>query len=187
MNCYTKIVSTACLTLFLVSNIYADNINITMYQRSFIRQVSSALIRLPNFQVPLDGVLTGGQPTVDQIKQAAETGFKAVVNLRTDNELPDPAQELTWVEGSGMKYFHIPISVPEDLTPQKTKVFVDVLSKPENYPLIIHCKSGNRVGAMFALKAFHIDEKEIEEALLIGKMAGLTKLAPTVKKILESY
>ena len=40
---------------------------------------------------------------------------------------------------------------------------------------------------MFALKAFHIDEKEIEEALLIGKMAGLNKLAPTVKKILESY
>jgi uncharacterized protein (TIGR01244 family) len=167
--------------------VFADDMNITTYQRSFIRPVSSALIRLPNFQVPLDGVLTGGQPTADQIKQAAATGFKAVVNLRTDNELPDPAQELTWVEGAGMKYFHIPISVPEDLTPQKAEVLVDVLSRPENYPLIIHCKSGNRVGAMFALKAFHIDEKEIEEALLIGKMAGLTKLTPTVKKILESY
>jgi len=142
---------------------------------------------LPNFQVPLDSVLTGGQPTFDQIIQAAETGFKAVVNLRTDKELPDPAQELTWVEGAGMKYFHIPISVPEGLTPQKTKVFADVLSKQENYPLIIHCKSGERVGAMFTLKAFHIDEMEIEEALLIGGRAGLIKLAPTVKKILESY
>ncbi len=71
MNCCIKIVSAACLTLFIVSNVFADNINITMYQRSFIRQVSSALIRLPNFQVPLDSVLTGGQPTVDQIKQAA--------------------------------------------------------------------------------------------------------------------
>lgn len=40
---------------------------------------------------------------------------------------------------------------------------------------------------MFALKAFHIDEKEIEEALLIGERAGLIKLAPTVKKILERY
>ena len=187
MNCYAKIVFAACLTLFVESNVFADDMNITTYQRSFIRPVSSALIRLPNFQVPLDGVLTGGQPTVDQIQQAAATGFKAVINLRTDNELPDPAQELTWVEGAGMRYFHIPISVPEDLTPQKTKVFVDVLSRPENYPLIIHCKSGNRVGAMFALKAFHIDEKEMEEALLIGTMAGLTKLAPTVKRILESY
>ncbi len=187
MSCYIRIVSAACLTLFIVSNVFADNINITMYQKSFIRQVSSPLINLPNFQVPFDSVLTGGQPTFDQIKQAAETGFKAVINLRTDKELPDPAQELTWVEGSGMKYFHIPVSVPEGLTPQKTKVFADVLSKPENYPLIVHCKSGNRVGAMFALKAFHIDEMEIEEALLIGERAGLTKLAPTVKKILESY
>ena len=187
MNYYVRIVSAACLALFVVSNVFADNINITMYQRSFIRQVSSALIKLPNFQVPLDGVLTGGQPTFDQIKQAAETGFKAVVNLRTDNELPDPAQELIWVEGAGMKYFHIPVSVPEGLTPQKTEVFADVLSKPENYPLIVHCKSGNRVGAMFALKAFHIDGNGIEEALSIGERAGLIKLAPTVRKILENY
>jgi len=185
MNYYIRIVSTTCLTLLLASNVFADNI--TMEKGSFIRQVSSPLISLPNGQVPFDGVLTGGQPTFDQIKQASETGFKAVINLRTDNELPDPAQELSWVEGSGMKYFHIPISVPEGLTPQNTKVFADALSKPENYPLIVHCKSGNRVGAMFALKAFHIDEKEIDEALLIGERAGLIKLAPTVKKILERY
>jgi uncharacterized protein (TIGR01244 family) len=187
MNYYIRILSAACLTLFIVSNVFADNKNITMEKRSFIRQVSSPLINLPNGQVPFDGVLTGGQPTFDQIKQAAETGFKTVINLRTDNELPDPAQELTWVEGSGMKYFHIPISVPEGLTPQNTKVFAEALSKPENYPIIVHCKSGNRVGAMFALKAFHIDEKEIDEALLIGERAGLIKLAPTVKKILERY
>ncbi len=120
MNYYIRIVSTTCLTLLLASNVFADNINISMYQRSFIRQVSSPLIRLPNFQVPLDSVLTGGQPTFDQIKQASETGFKVVINLRTDNELPDPAQEQAWVEGTGMKYFHIPISVPEGLTPQNT-------------------------------------------------------------------
>jgi uncharacterized protein (TIGR01244 family) len=187
MNCYIRILSAACLTLFIVSSIFADNTNIAIDKRSFIRLVSSPLINLPNSQVPFDGILTGGQPTFDQIKQAAETGFKAIINLRTDNELPDPAQELTWVEGSGMKYFHIPISVPEGLTPQKTQVFAEALSKPENYPIIVHCKSGNRVGAMFALKAFLIDEKEIDEALLIGERAGLIKLAPTVRKILERY
>ncbi len=187
MSFNIRVLSVTCLTLFMVSNVFADNKNIAMDKRSFIRQVSSPLINLPNGQVPFDGVLTGGQPTFDQIKQAAETGFKAVINLRTDNELPDPDQELTWVEGCGMKYIHIPISVPEGLTPQNTKVFADALSKPENYPLIVHCKSGNRVGAMFALKAFYIDEKDIDEALLIGERAGLVRLAPTVRKILERY
>ncbi len=173
------------IALFVASSVYADNI--AMQKESFIRQVSSPLINLPNLQVPFDGVLTGGQPTSSQLKQAAETGFKAVINLRTDNELPDPAQEKVWVEGSGMRYIHISISVAEGFTPQNAKVFAEALSKQENYPLIVHCKSGERVGAMFALKAFHIDEKEIEEALLIGERAGLIKLAPTVKKILESY
>ncbi len=185
MNCCIRILSAVCLTSFIVSSAYAGNIS--MEKRSFIRQVSSPLINLPNLQVPFDSVLTGGQPTLDQIKQAAETGFKAVINLRANNELPDPDQEKVWVEECGMKYIHIPVVVAEGLTPQNARVFADALSKPENYPIIVHCKSGNRVGAMFALKAFHINEKEIEEALLIGKRAGLVKLAPTVKQILERY
>ena len=187
MNRYINVLSITFITLFIVPGVFADNISITMEDQSFIRQVSSPLINLPNLQVPFDSILTGGQPTFDQIKQAAETGFKAVVDLRTGNELPDPEQEKAWVEGSGMRYIHISISVAEGFTPQNAKVFAEALSGSENYPLIVHCKSGERVGAMFALKAFHIDEKEIEEALLIGKMAGLTKLAPTVRKILERY
>jgi len=179
--------SAVCLALCIVSNVFAGNINIVMNKISFIRQVSSPLINLPNRQVPFDGLLVGGQPTFDQIKQAAETGFKAVINLRTDNELPDPDQEKVWVEGSGMKYIHIPVALTEGLTPQNAEIFADALSRPENYPLIVHCKSGERVGAMLALKAFYIDEKEIGDALLIGESAGLIRLAPAVKKILESY
>ena len=188
MYFHVRILSAACLILFIATNVFAGNKNIAMERRSFIRQVvGSPLISLPNGQVPFDGVLTGGQPTFDQIKQAAETGFKAVINLRTDNELPDPAQERSWVEGSGMQYIHIPVVVTEGFTPQKAKVFAGALSKPENYPMIVHCKSGERVGAMFALKAFHIDEKEIEEALAIGERAGMVRLAPTVRKIFERY
>ncbi|GAX62029.1 hypothetical protein SCALIN_C28_0231 [Candidatus Scalindua japonica] len=182
MSSRIRILFLVCLNLFIVSSVFADNIN-----RSYIKLVNSPLINLPNRHVPFDSVLTGGQPTLDQLKQAAETGFKTAVNLRTDKELPDPDQEKAWVEGVGMKYIHIPIAVTEGFTPQNAKIFADVLSKPENYPLIVHCKSGERVGAMFALKAFHIDEKEVEEALLIGERAGLIKLASVVRQILERY
>ncbi len=183
MNIYIKIFSIACLTFFIASNVFADYK--TMRKESFVRKASSPLINLPNSMVPFENTLTGGQPTFDQLKKASETGFKAVINLRTDGELPDPEQESTWVEGFGMKYFHIPVAGAEGLTLENTKLFAEALSKTENYPLIVHCKSGNRVGALFALKAFHIDGKNIEEALLIGESAGLSSLAPTVKKILE--
>jgi len=185
MNSYVRILYMIFSTIFLVSNVFANNM---AKKKEFpIKTVSSPLINLSNGQVPFDGVLAGGQPTFDQIKQAGETGFKAVINLRTDKELPDPAQELTWVVGAGMKYIHIPVDGAEGLTKENTKIFAEALSKSENYPLIVHCKSGQRVGAMFALKAFHCDEKSIEESLMIGERAGLTTLTPIVKKILESY
>ncbi|MCP4265536.1 MAG: hypothetical protein GY777_08165 [Candidatus Brocadiaceae bacterium] len=185
MKFYIRMLCMIFSTIFFFSNVFADNM--TMKKESFIRTVSSPLINLQNGQVPFDGILTGGQPTFEQIKQAGETGFRTVINLRTDKELPDPAQELTWVKGAGMKYIHIPVAGAEGFTREKTMEFAGAISKPENYPLIVHCKSGQRVGAMFALKAFHIDEKSIEESLAIGERAGLTSLATIVKKILESY
>jgi uncharacterized protein (TIGR01244 family) len=183
MNIYIKIFSIVCLTLFIAPIASADYK--TMRKESSVRKVSSPLINLPNGLVPFDNTLTGGQPTFDQLKKASETGFKAVINLRTYGELPDPEQESTWVEGLGMKYIHIPIAVTNGLTLQNTKKFAEAISRTENYPLIVHCKSGERVGALFALKAFHIDEKSVEEALLIGESAGLTSLAPAVRKIME--
>jgi uncharacterized protein (TIGR01244 family) len=183
MNILIRIFSIACLTFFAASNIFAEYK--TMENESFVKKISSTLINLPNGLVPFENTLTGGQPTFDQLKKASETGFKAVINLRADGELPAPEQELTWVEGLGMKYFHIPVAGAEGLTLENTRLFAEVLSKTENYPLIVHCKSGNRVGALFALKAFHIDGKSKEEALLIGESAGLSSLAPVVKKVLE--
>ncbi|MGR3173617.1 MAG: fused DSP-PTPase phosphatase/NAD kinase-like protein [Candidatus Scalindua sp.] len=183
MNILIRILSVACLTFFIAEIASADYK--TMRKESFVRKVSSPLINLPNGLVPFENTLTGGQPTFDQLKKASKTDFKAVINLRTDGELPAPEQESTWVEGLGMKYFHIPVAGAEGLTLENTRLFAEVLSKTENYPLIVHCKSGNRVGALFALKAFYIDGKSKEEALLIGESAGLTSLAPAVRKILE--
>jgi uncharacterized protein (TIGR01244 family) len=183
MNIWLRIFSVACLTFFITPIASADYK--TMRKESFVRKVSSPLINLPNGLVPFENTLTGGQPTFDQLKKASETGFKAVINLRTDGELPDPDQESTWVEELGMTYIHIPVEGVKGLTLQNTKLFAEALSNPENYPLIVHCKVGSRVGAMFALKAFHIDGKSVEEALLIGESAGLTSLAPAVKKIME--
>ena len=183
MNNLIRIFPVACLTFFTASNVFADYK--TMEKDSFVKKVSSPLIDLPNGRVPFDSTLTGGQPTFEQLKKAGETGFKAVINLRTAGERPDPEQESTWVERFGMKYFHIPVAGAKGLTVQNAQLFAEVLSKTENYPLIVHCKSGNRVGAIFALKAFHIDGKSKEEALLIGESAGLKSLTKAVEKVLE--
>ncbi len=126
--------------------------------------------------------MTGGQPTFDQLKKANELGFKTVINLRTDREQPSPAQESSWVEELGMKYVHIPVAGAKGITLENAKALAVALLNPEDYPLIVHCKSGNRVGALFSLKAFYIDGKNTIEAVKIGEKAGLTSLESVVKK-----
>ena len=51
---------------------------------------------------------------------------------------------------------------------------------------MVHCASGNRVGALFALKAFHLEDADVESALASGREAGLTKLEETIRERLSS-
>jgi uncharacterized protein (TIGR01244 family) len=139
-------------------------------------------IQIPNARMPLDGVLTGGQPTEEQLAELADAGYRTVVNLRTpgENEISDREAELA--EKLGLRYVQVPVAGAEGLTEANVRKLADLLEDGSGYPLVVHCGSGNRVGALFALKALQIDGKSAEEALQIGKQAGLTRLEPVVRE-----
>ncbi len=152
-----------------------------------IEQPSSlpaAPIEIRNAKMPLPGVLTGGQPTEEQFAEAAEAGYRTIINLRTRGE------DGTWDEASkaeelGVDYIAIPVAGVNGLTMENARRVFEVLDDAERHPIMLHCGSGNRVGALFALKAFHVDGKDAETALEIGRGAGLTKLEETVRELLE--
>ncbi|MCP3956232.1 MAG: hypothetical protein GY719_00075 [bacterium] len=138
---------------------------------------------IKNARTPMEGLLTGGQITEQQLEETAAAGYRTVVNLRPLSE------EGAWDEGPkvtelGMRYVHIPVAGAADINEENARRMNEVISDPEALPAIVHCASGNRVGALFALKAFHIDGADAETALGIGREAGLTKLEETVKEIL---
>ncbi len=142
------------------------------------------VIHIPNARTPLPGVLTGGQPTVKQFVQAKAAGYKTIVNLRT------PGERGEWDEAAkakelGIKYVAIPVNGGAGITLENTNALMQVVTNKSNHPVIIHCASGNRVGALFAFNAAAIEHKSNEEALHIGRKAGLTSLEPIVKQILE--
>lgn len=134
---------------------------------------------LPNGKIPVEGVLTGGQPTEAQLAHARDLGYRTVVNLRTPGEkgATTPGE----VEALGMKYVAFPIAGVADLDEAHARRFADILAKAER-PVIIHCASGNRVGALFAMKAWLVDGKPPAEALALGEAAGLTHLEPAVRE-----
>ena len=122
--------------------------------------------------------LTGGQPTRDELAALAEQGYQVVINMRM------PGEDVTTIEAAeelGMKYFSLPIDGPAGLTRENAIAFAELLEALDG-PAVVHCGSGNRVGAMYALKAFYVDGVSAEEALAVGHEAGLTRLDQSVRQ-----
>ncbi|MDH3627342.1 MAG: sulfur transferase domain-containing protein [Acidobacteriota bacterium] len=138
-----------------------------------------------NLREPIPGVWVGGQPTREQLEALADDGFKTIVNLRQLDE--DGAwDETSLVEELGMQFLHIPIGGAEGFHRENAERLAAVVDDPARQPALIHCASGNRVGALFAVKAVALDNATDEEALTLGRAAGLTRLADQMPEILAS-
>ncbi len=139
----------------------------------------TAAIEAPFRNAVLVGdVLTGGQPTSEELAALAEQGYLTVINLRM------PGEDMTTIEAAeelGMSYVSLPIDGPAGLTEENAIAFAELLGELDG-PAVIHCGSGNRVGAMYALKAFYVDGMTAEEALAVGYEAGLTRLNRSVRE-----
>ncbi len=61
---------------------------------------------------------------------------------------------------------------------------VDKILSGFNGPVLVHCASGNRVGALFALRE-KANGATNEQAIAAGKTAGMTRLEPEVLKVLQ--
>ena len=142
------------------------------------------LVPIPNARIPITGVLSGGQPSKDQIVSAGAAGYKTVVNLRPDTE-PGFDWEPTAVKAAGMDYVSIPVAGASGLTKDNVARLDAVLKEAAaKGPVLLHCASGNRIGAMLALRAAWLQGKDPAEAVEYGKASGLTHLEPAVKSIL---
>lgn len=142
------------------------------------------LIPLPNAREPAPGLLTGGQPTDEQLRAAAAAGYKTIINLRPAAEMPG-VDESGLVDSLGMDFVSIPIGGGADLTEENARRLDRALSLAKPGSVMIHCASGNRVGALLALRANLIQGVPGSEALSLGKAAGLTSLEDAVRQRLR--
>lgn len=134
---------------------------------------------LPKGKIPIEGVLTGGQPTAAQFKTLAGLGYGTVINLRGPGESgsTDPAL----IESLGMTYVAIPVTSADDVSEENARKLAAAMGDGET-PVVLHCASSNRVGALLAMKAFYVDGMEPEEAFALGKAAGVTRLEPVIRQ-----
>lgn len=92
-------------------------------------------------------VWLASQPTAADLEAAKAQGIKSVVNLRPRGEQAD-FDEQDFVSGLGLTYLNLPISGPSDLTDENLTRAREAL-RSAGRPLLLHCASANRVGAVW--------------------------------------
>ena len=95
----------------------------------------------------LGDVYLAGQPSAADLAEAKKIGIKTVINLRPDAENKD-FDERRAVEAEGLAYVHIPVAGARDLTDDVFDKAREQLRTAER-PLLLHCATANRVGAVW--------------------------------------
>jgi uncharacterized protein (TIGR01244 family) len=144
----------------------------------------AAAAAIPGAWTPLDGVLSAGQPTPPQLEHAARAGLKTVINLRSEAEAGFEWERAA-AERLGLRYVPLPVAGAADLTRENVERLDRALREAlAGGPVLLHCASGNRVGALLALREAWLHGAEPEAALAFGRASGLTGLEPQTRELL---
>ena len=85
-----------------------------------------------------------------------------------------------------MRYSNLPIDGANGLTRENVERFDKLVAAAGDAPTLIHCGSGNRVGALIALRAANVQGQPIEKAIETGRSWGLKGLEPAVREQLAA-
>jgi protein tyrosine phosphatase (PTP) superfamily phosphohydrolase (DUF442 family) len=99
-----------------------------------------------------DWLSTGGQPTAQQIQDAAAEGFTTVINLATTNPRYSLPDEEGLVHSLGMAYYHIPVDW-ENPTDADFDAFEQLMRQLPRAKILLHCAANFRVSAFYSLYA----------------------------------
>ncbi|AFY86393.1 Glutathione S-transferase domain protein [Chroococcidiopsis thermalis PCC 7203] len=107
--------------------------------------------RYARFAAPIakkvsDELSVAGKLTLEQLQQAAQQGFKSVLNLRSPDEPGFLSDEQQQAQAAGLDYANIPLQSSEpDLISTK-----EAIRATENLPkpILIHCAAGARAGGI---------------------------------------
>jgi uncharacterized protein (TIGR01244 family) len=135
----------------------------------------------------MGGVFLASQPAEADFRQAREGGVKTVINLRKADEVKD-FDEPALMKELGIEYVSLPFHAASEMTPQLLDQARAVLNDAGKKPILMHCNSGNRVGAVWlahrVLDGGLTWDAALEEAKVVGMK--LPAYEEAVKKYVES-
>lgn len=131
---------------------------------------------------PVNGITAAGQPDKAAFEVFAASGYTTVIDLRGENENRG-LEEAEVVEGLGMEYVLFPITGLEAISFENA-ARLDELIEEADGPVLVHCGSSNRVGALLALSK-KLEGADADTAMSYGLEGGMTGLAGRVELLLK--
>jgi len=129
--------------------------------------------------LPVQGMSSAGVPDAAALQVFRDNGYVAVIDLRADGEKSGDSEAEVAFE-LGLAYESLPIAGESAISFDNARRLSELLSR-YNGPVLVHCGSGNRVGALVALQQ-SLAGADDDLALAAGEAAGLTSLEPVVRK-----
>lgn len=138
-----------------------------------------------------DYVIARFEPTPETFEHMAAEGFRAVVSLQTGGEeqkLPIE-DERQAAEKAGLAFYHQPVS-GDSLDDATVDQFREALGRLPR-PILLHCASGKRSGAMtmmhLASEQGMTGDEAIEKAESMGFECDTTELEAFVKDYIDRH
>jgi len=134
------------------------------------------------FAQPRPQLYSAGQPSATELQQAAAAGITTVIDLRQPDE-DRGFDETLAAERLGLRYVRIPVAGAAGLTDANARALHAALVQSQG-PVLVHCASGNRAGALLALLQAR-GGAPLDQALQFGRDAGMTSLEAPTRALLE--
>ena len=124
-----------------------------------------------------------GQPTAAEFAEAKKRGIKTVITLREKSEID--WDEAAALEQLGLNFYQLGFRAPDSLTPAIIEKTVTIMGDPKRTPVMLHCASANRVGALWLAHRVLNDKIDVETARKEAKTVGLR--TPAYEERVLSY
>ncbi len=145
---------------------------------------AAAAVGLENAAEPLPGLLTAAQPRRIQLEELVDLGYAHVISLRPASEDGAGWEELD-LRGEDVAFTRVAVAGAPGLTRENVEALDRALEAADGGPTVLYCSSSNRVGALLALRAYWLEGASPDEALALGRSAGLAGLEPAVQDLLN--
>ncbi|MFK7844391.1 MAG: sulfur transferase domain-containing protein [Rhodothermales bacterium] len=115
-----------------------------------------------------------GQPDSTAFERLAEeAGIKTVISFRRPQEMEKlDFDEPALMETLDLRFINIPV-MPDTFSKKDADRLAEVLAETKG-PVLLHCSSSNRAGGVWATYLVRHRGIELEEALRLGRAAGLS-------------